>query len=185
MNIRTMSIRRSHYEIAFETYLDRRGTPCVAVEDYPEVTRSRTGAKRFDYIVYPPSGPAALVDVKGRKSRPTGARGDCRQKTWVTKADVEGLLSWQAAFGDNFTAALVFAYWIEGPACSGIDSKQYAQSPAFTLAGRDYSFWIVPISEYAQHQKRLSKSWDTVSVPVAVFRRISRPLKNAWLPAPC
>ncbi|MFQ5412041.1 MAG: HYExAFE family protein [Phycisphaerae bacterium] len=179
-----MIVRRSHYEIAFESYLNRRGTPCVPIEDFPQVTRAQTGAKGFDYIVYPPSGPACLVEVKGRKSRAPTADGDCRQKTWVTRADVEGLLAWQEAFGGDFEASLVFAYWIDGASTNPIDPPR-RPPPTFTLAGRDYSFWIVPIREYARHQKRLSRSWDTVSIPVAVFRRISRPLKSAWPPAPC
>ncbi|MFQ5429650.1 MAG: HYExAFE family protein [Phycisphaerae bacterium] len=175
-----MKARRSHYELAFEACLARRGTPCVAVEDVKHFARKRTGTKLFDYIVYPTGGPACLVDVKGRKSRARADTADCRQKTWVTRADIEGLRAWQHVFGDEYRAMFVFAYtWAEeaGPAGRPADM--------FAFAGRRYSFWLVPLVEYARHQKMLSRSWDTVSIPVDVFRSISRPLECVWPAAPC
>lgn len=180
-----MSIRRSHYELAFEAYLARRGTPFVAVEDVVHFAKHKTGTKTFDYIVYPPDGRACLIDVKGRKSRLPTSDADARQKTWVTREDIEGLLNWQDAFGSDHVSAFVFAYWLVdqddfGPADAGKDGGRI-----FGFAGRQYSFWFVPVAEYVNHQKQLSKRWDTVSVPRLTFRQISRAVESVWPAAPC
>ncbi len=181
-----MRTRRSHYEIAFEQHMARRGTPCVAIEDVKHFAKARAGAKIFDYIVYPPGGLACLVDVKGRKSRIGKAKADCRQKTWVTRADIEGLAVWQDVFGAEYVGMFVFAYWLSDARelrAAGDDSL--ADGASFRLAGRDYSFWLVSAEEYTQHQRPLSESWSTVSIPRDVFRRISRRLETAWPSAPC
>lgn len=176
-----MTVRRSHYELAFEAFLARRGTPCVVVEDVKHLAKTRTGTKIFDYIVYPAGSSACLVDVKGRKS-PSGA--DCRQKTWVTRADIEGLQTWQEIFGQEYVAMFVFAYWLARDSESSHDIDGRA-AQAFSYAGRRYSFWLVSVAEYTKYQKQLSKSWDTVSVPREVFRSISRRLESSWPAAPC
>jgi len=164
--------RRSHYEIAFEQHLARRGTPCVAIEDVKHFAKARAGAKIFDYIVYPPGGRAFLVDVKGRKSRIGPAKADCRQKTWVTRADIEGLAVWQDVFGADFVGMFAFAYWLaDAPTTPGAGGGALADGASFRLAGRDYSFWLVSAEEYTKHQRPLSESWSTVSIPRAVFRR--------------
>ena len=181
-----MISRRSHYELAFEAFLNRRGTPFVAVEDVRHFVKGRIGLKAFDYIVYPATGPACLVDVKGRKCPGLVADGECRQKTWVTRADITGLLAWQSLFGSGYVATFVFAYWLAGSAAAGdTESSHRLRGPVLSLAGRRYSFWLVSAAEYADHQKCLSRSWDTVSVPRDVFRAISRPLANIWPASPC
>lgn len=180
-----MTVRRSHYELAFEAYLDRRGTAYVAVEDVRHFAKRRTGAKAFDYIVYPPGGAACLVDVKGRKTTTKSAEADCRQKNWVTRSDVSGLLTWQEVFGSDYVAMFVFAYWLAGREGASAGKGSGPASPSFCLAGRRYSFWLVSVAEYAKYQKRLSKSWNTVSIPRDVFRSISKRLEPSWPAAPC
>ena len=180
-----MSVRRTHYELAFESYLDRRGTPCVAIEDVKHIAKGRAGAKIFDYIVYPSGGPPCLVDVKGRKSSSGGAKGDCRQRTWVTRADLEGLAAWQEVFGEDYRTAFVFAYWLVGDPGPSVEAGPERAAEVWSFAGRRYSYWLVPAAEYAKHQRPLSKRWDTVSVPREVFRRISRRLETSWPAAPC
>jgi len=158
----------------------------VAIEDVKHFAKRRIGTKVFDYIVYPPGDRACLVDVKGRKSPVNSAETDCRQKNWVTRADIDGLEEWQRIFGEDFSAQFVFAYWLTAP--PGGDSGQGVPEPdvsTFDFAGRRYSFWIVPLADYVRHQKRLSKSWDTVSIPREDFRRISRRLEASWPAAPC
>jgi len=179
-----VTIRRSHYEMAFEAYLNRRGVAFVAVEDVRHFVKGGLGCKAFDYIVYPTGGPACLVDVKGRKST-AAAEGECRQRSWVTRADVNGLLAWEGLFGRDFVGAFVFAYWLAGS--GGTESVGGGRDgrSTFSFAGRQYSFWIVPVREYASRQKRLSRSWDTVAVPCGVFRSITRPLASVWPAAPC
>jgi len=180
-----MSVRRTHYELAFEAYLAKRGTPCVAIEDVKHFAKRRTGTKIFDYIVYPSGGKACLVDVKGRKSTATDAQTDCRQKNWVTRADIEGLTEWQKVFGEDYSAQFVFAYWLTKRPCSPVGGAQEEMPPSFGFAGRQYSFWLVPLADYARHQQRLSKRWDTISIPREVFRRISRRLEASWPAAAC
>lgn len=180
-----VTARRSHYELAFESYLDHRGTPYVGVEDVRHFTKEYTGTKAFDYIVYPAGCKACLVDVKGRKSTIRAAGSDCRQRNWVTRDDVTGLLTWQEVFGPDFVATFVFAYWLanwQPPLAAGPE----AVTPScFSFAGRRYSFWVVSVADYSKQKKRLSTRWDTVSVPSEGFRRISRPLETSWPAAPC
>jgi hypothetical protein len=179
-----MTARHTHYELAFETYLDRRGIAYVAVENVRHFFRGRVGIKAFDYIVYPAGSPPCLVDLKGRKAVQAAKKHDCRQKNWVTRSDITGLLTWQEVFGREYSAAFVFAYWVP----TGDDRlwpDAGAQGSLFTFAGRRYSFWIVPAAEYARHQRHLSTSWDTVAVRREVFRQISQPLSALWPPAPC
>lgn len=178
-----MTIKRCHYENAFEAYLARRGIPCVSVEEVRHHAKARAGLKLFDYIVYPSDGRACLVDVKGRKSNGVGRDGEPRQKTWVTRADIEGLTEWGEVFGEDFVPAFVFAYWLAdsgGKTDELIDTDRY-----FPFAGRTYSFWIVRLEDYVRHQKLLSKRWDTVTVGIEAFRAISRSLDGAWPAAPC
>ncbi len=180
-----VSIRRTHYELAFEKYLDRRGTPYVAVEDVHHFVRGRTGIKAFDYIVYPASGPACLVDVKGRKSVSPKGGGEVRRKNWVTRDDVTGLLSWQDVFGEDYASVFIFAYWLAGEKKPAESPQAEAEDYSLRFAGRRYSFWLVRVEEYARHEKQLSKSWRTVHVPRATFREISKPLESVWPASPC
>ncbi|MFH1416964.1 MAG: HYExAFE family protein [Planctomycetota bacterium] len=180
-----MSLRRTHYELAFETHLDRRGTPYVAVEDVHHFVRGRTGIKTFDYIVYPASGPACLVDVKGRKSISPAGGGEVRRKNWVTRDDVTGLLSWQDVFGEGYAAVFVFAYWLAGERQQAGSPEEEQGGYSLRFAGRRYSFWLVMVEEYAKHQTQLSKSWGTVHMPREVFRAISKPLESTWPASPC
>ncbi len=168
-----MSPRGTHYEMAFERYLDQRATPYVAVEDVRHAAPGPLGAKAFDYIVYPPRQPACLVEVKGRKSRLGRDAGECRHKTWVSRADLDGLLEWQRVFGPEFTTAFVFVYWLAGWPREGCPD-------GLTFVGRRYAFFVVDLPDYAVSCKPLSARWRTISVPAGVFRAISRPLEAAW-----
>lgn len=178
-----MTIKRCHYENAFEAYLARRGIAYVPIEEVRHVAKSQAGLKLFDYIVYPSDARACLVDVKGRKSDGVAKDGEPRQKTWVTRGDIEGLTRWGDVFGDDYVPAFVFAYWLAGAGSEThelIDTGRY-----FAFAGRTYSFWLVPLDDYVRFQKRLSIRWDTVSVGREAFREISRCLDAAWPAAPC
>jgi hypothetical protein len=179
-----MKIRRSHYEMAFEAYLDQRGTPYVMIEDVRHLVKGRLGAKAFDYIVYPPGRAPCLVDVKGRKINAAPSKPDARSKNWVTRGDLEGLRAWQDAFGPEYEAMFVFGFWLSGG--KGPDAIQPGLfGPVASLAGRVYSFWLVKLSDYAQRSKLLSRRWDTVTIPTEEFRRISQQIEAAWPAAPC
>lgn len=176
-----MRTPRSHYETAFERYLDLQGMPHVAVDELRQMVRRDTGLKSFDYVVYPPAGPPCLVDVKGRKSVGESRTSELRQKNWVTQSDVDGLLAWQGVFGPGYLAMFVFAYWLADAGGGGEPPSR----DSFSFAGRWYSFWLVSVAEYRAHQRKLSDRWRTVSVPRAAFREISRPLAQCWFAASC
>lgn len=176
-----MNVRRSHYEMAFEDYLARRGTPCVAIEDVKHFAKSRSAAKIFDYIVYPPAAHACLVDVKGRKVVRTQQDGELQMKSWVTEGDIDGLSAWQEVFGPEYVAMFAFVYWITGE--EPLFPPEGDQS--FIFAGRRYSFWLVNLNDYLEKQQPRSKRWRTVWVPQDRFREISRRLESSWPAAPC
>ncbi len=167
--------------MAFEGYLARRGTPCVAIEDVKHFAKSRSAAKIFDYIVYPPGDHACLVDVKGRKVLRGVHDGDVQMKSWVTAADLEGLGAWQDVFGPEYIAMFVFAYWITG------EEPLFPPEgdETFIFAGRRYSFWLVTLKDYLTCQRPRSKRWGTVWVPQEQFRGITRRLESSWPAAPC
>ncbi|HWL94154.1 MAG TPA: HYExAFE family protein [Phycisphaerae bacterium] len=176
-----MAIRRSHYEMAFEAYLARRGTPCVAIEDVKHFAKSKAGAKIFDYIVYPSGGPACLVDVKGRKTSRAAADDAVQTKSWVTRGDLDGLQAWLDVFGSEYIAMFAFAYWLVG------DEPLFAaeDDATFVFAGRRYSFRLVSLADYLMHHRNRSSKWDTVWVPADPFRSICRRLEASWPAAPC
>ncbi|MFQ5422643.1 MAG: HYExAFE family protein [Phycisphaerae bacterium] len=178
-------VRRTHYETAFQQYLDGRGTPYVAIEDVRHGVKGRTGIKSFDYIVYPVGGRPCLVDVKGRKSAPPRGGADWRPKNWVTRADVVGLTEWPTVFGGDYEAVFVFAYWLVGAVDESGVAVGRRCAAAMTLAGRAYSFWLVRVAEYARHQRQISRRWDTVAIPHDVFRSIAHRVETCWPAAPC
>ncbi len=182
-----MAERRSHYELAFEALLNRRGTPFVAVEDVRHRVKGRLGAKTFDYVVYPSGGPAYLVDVKGRKLSAGVERSDARSNSWITRADLEGMQTWQEVFGPDYVTSFVFAFWLSGDIETGgaAPSSLASGRNVMAFAGRRYSFWLVRLVDYAQHQKQRSKKWDTLTIPTEDFRRISTRLQAVWPEAPC
>lgn len=177
-----MSIRRSHYELAFEAYLNRRGTPYVAIEDVRHFVKGRLGEKAFDYVVYPSSGRPCLVDVKGRKIPASPHCADARTKNWVTRADLTGLQAWQDVFGAQYRAGFVFGFWLSGPM-----PPEMPQPPesVFPFAGRHYRFWLAGLKDYLPYHRQLSKRWDTVNISTEAFHRISLPVERAWPSAPC
>ncbi len=70
-----MSKASAHYEAALGDYLRSRGVPYVAVDEARRSVFAGAKIKSFDFIVYPPTGPSWLVDVKGRKFPYTGGGG--------------------------------------------------------------------------------------------------------------
>lgn len=168
-----MTIRRSHYEIAFERYLTRLGVAFVSVEDVKRNISGGPGIKLFDYIVYPGGEVNYLVDVKGRKVN-GGKSGRSRTwKSWVTAADIAGLTEWEAVFGAGFRSAFVFAHWLDrtGP---------WRDADVERLAGRNYSFQLVLLDEYRAHQRVLSPRWRTVTLSRADFVRLARTPSRLW-----
>jgi len=181
---RSSRIARSHYELAFEAYLNQRGTPYVSVEEVRQNVPGRMGIKSFDYIVYPAMGRACLVDVKGRKC-PVGPAGRGRLKNWVTQADVTGLTEWQSIFGSDFEAVFVFAYWLAPTSATAPGQPCFDALQAWQFAGRSYEYHLIPLITYARYASILSVRWETVSIPSERFQEAAVRLDRVWDAAPC
>jgi hypothetical protein len=89
-------------------------------------------------------------------------------KNWSTHDDLESLTRWEAIFGLGFRGLLVFAYNIIG------DRAPLPKELLFEHRGALYAFLGVPLGDYAACCRRISIRWDTVSMPVADFRRLAR-----------
>jgi hypothetical protein len=165
--------RDNHYETAFENYLRCRGWPYVAVDESKKAIFADARIKSFDFLVYSSTGPNLLVDVKGRKF-PDGVQGAKQRgaskawENWVTREDVEGLSEWEKVFGSGFQAALVFAYWLQGPPQRApfVDVHLFRQ--------RHYAFAAVTLSQYVAAAKPRSAKWQTIAVPGAQLALLAR-----------
>lgn len=161
--------RDNHYEAAFEAYLRRERLAYIAVDEARRSLVPDGSLKSLDFIVSPPSGPAWLVDVKGRRF-PSGDESQQYWKNWSTRDDLRSLAAWQRHFGESFVPMLVFAYHLVGRR-SPLPVEQL-----FEFRGQYYGFVAVRLADFVPHARPLSDRWDTVAMPVGEFRRAARPL---------
>ena len=173
MVLAEMTRRSVHYEAALEDYLRSRGTPYVAVDETRRVIFAGARIKSFDFLIYPPSGPNLITDVKGRKFPYTSGSSHRYWENWVPRADLEGLAEWERAFGTGYRAVLVFTYLLSGP------ENRWPQSPVHPFQGEHYAFLTAGLSEYARQARTRSSKWATVSVPGMAFREMVQPLCDA------
>lgn len=168
-----MAQRHIHYEAAFEDYIRSRGWPYIPVDEHRKALFHGARVKSFDFLLYRATSPAWLVEIKGRKF-PYHVRGATRYwENWVAREDLDDMAQWQGVFGEQFRSVLIFAYWL-----LGLPDKD--PSPEIhTFRDQHYAFLCVPTEEYARHARPRSASWNTVSVPVAEFRRLARPIHLA------
>ena len=80
------------------------------------------------------------------------------------------LLKWQAVFGRDFRALLVFAYHV----VSEEERDKFAD--LFSFRDRVYSFYGVWVEDYREAMQTRSESWQTVSVPSGAFRELRSPI---------
>jgi len=172
-----MSQRRFHYDLAFETYLRHHAVPYVAVDEAKRALVSSGAAapftgtplKNFDFVVYSRAGSNLLIDVKGRKHC---GRGDRGLQNWVTDDDLASLARWQTLFGRGFKSVFAFLYW-----CT--NTPQVSLFDDLFLAGtRWYALYAIAADQYRPHARRRSRSWRTLNLPAADFRRLARPLRE-------
>jgi len=107
-----MPRRGTHYERAFESYLQERQIPYVAVDQAKKAVFAGAKIKSFDFILYPRQGPKILADVKGRKVASRSFLRGRGAESWTTRDDVTGLQAWEEVFGYEYLAAFIFAYWL-------------------------------------------------------------------------
>lgn len=165
-----MALRSNHYETAFEAFLRTERRPYVAVDEARRALTAQASLKSLDFIVYSTHGRNLLVDIKGRKF-PTGAHGTGqRWENWASEEDLSSLLQWQQLFGDDFRAALVFAYDIA-------EQRWHDQHPVrWEFRRRTYAFYVVWADEYAASMRGRSRAWETVSVPSRDYLELRHPI---------
>ena len=167
--------RGNHYEAAFEAYLRDRRLGYVAVDESRRASLDDEPVKSIDFIVYGARGGARLlIDVKGRRF-PGGTKEKPKfiWQNWVEREDVEGLERWEASFGPEYRALLVFAYYI----LPEVDLRP-GTADVWVWKGRRYLMRAVPVTEYRRHMRVRSPKWDTVHLPTAAFRSVVRPLRD-------
>lgn len=158
--------RKVHYEAAFESYLQAKGWPYVAVDDAKKAVFGAASLKSFDFVVYSQSGPNLLVEVKGRKfpGRRTGRKTASRTwENWVTRDDVDSMRRWEEVFGGEFLGMLVFAYWLQGPPAEAPFDDVHAFRERF------YAFMGIPSATYVAMARPRSARWQTITVPSRQF----------------
>ncbi|VAX37408.1 hypothetical protein MNBD_PLANCTO02-899, partial [hydrothermal vent metagenome] len=115
-----MTIRRNHYEVAFEEYLRFLRTPYVAVDEKRRALFGQSSLKSLDFIVHPKDQNNLLVDIKGRRypsGRTSSENSSSKSaghkwENWATDDDISSMLQWNTVFGSEFRAILIFAYHI-------------------------------------------------------------------------
>ena len=142
-----------------------------------EATVSRGGGggtlKNFDFLVYAPSGPNLLVDVKGRKH--AGRRGRMLDN-WVTESDVSSMRTWQRYFGPGFRAVFAFLYWCDHQPPDALFLE------LFEYRRRWYAMLAIEVDDYLTHMRPRSGRWGTVNMPAEAYHRLSRPFHELWRP---
>lgn len=165
--------RDNHYENAFEAYLRDRRLGYVAVDESRRSSLEDEPVKSIDFIVYGSCGSKLLVDIKGRRF-PSKSKGKLRRiwQNWVEEDDVEGLERWQASFGPEYRALLVFAYHI----LPEVELRR-GTADVWVWRGRRYLMRAVSVIDYRQHMRVRSPKWRTVYLPMTAYRDVVRPLR--------
>jgi len=163
--------RDNHYEAAFEAYLRRQRWPYIAVDEARRSLVPDGSLKSLDFIVSPPGGISWLVDIKGRRF-PSGDESQQYWKNWSTRDDLRSLAAWQRHFGDGFCPLLVFAYHLVG------SRSPLPPERLFEFRGEHYGFLGVRLADFVPAARPLSDRWDTVAMPVGLFRRAARPFEE-------
>ena len=202
----SMPTDHHHYEKAFETWLRRRRTPFVAIEQVRRSADREGPIKSFDFLVHA-GRRHYVVDVKGRRFPTVSAGRETWWENWIHWDDLEGLFAWEQHFGESYEGLLVFCYWLQlpppvtlplenrgesrdGPGsgtcetgrCSASeredrDGPRSGTVPIFSLDGRDYLMVAVPARVFAEHCRKRSARWKAVHVPEKVFTGIIRPVE--------
>jgi hypothetical protein len=163
--------RSNHYEAAFEAYLQWHGLCYVAVDETRRASLGDVRVKSLDFIVYGADGARLLVDVKGRRF-PGGKPPRQRRvwENWSMREDVDGLAQWETLSGPGYQGLLVFTYHL-GPAVALPEDVE----DLWTWRGRRYLLRAVAADDYRRHMRTRSPKWQTVHLPLPIFRGLVRP----------
>jgi hypothetical protein len=161
---------KNRYEQAFLAWLRKRGLVYLSVDETQRHVMGAQTVKNPDVVVYGSEGRGFVVDVKGRRY-PGGTRQKPRRvwEHWCTRQDCFGLIRWADAL--QAQALLVFVYQVRisqtEPWPSWLEKWRW-RGTLFGLCG-------VSAQQYLEHMRLRSVKWDTVSVPMGIFRALARP----------
>lgn len=166
-----MAQRTNHYDAAFEEYLRATRTAYVVVDEKRRSLLQEASLKSMDFIAYSRRSHNLLVDVKGRRY-PSGTDANPHKwENWTTAEDIQSLLQWQEVFGEGFRSVFVFAYHV-------VDSRFVTDfDQVFDFRERTYAFYGIWVDEYQAEMRTRSISWETVSLPSSVFRKLRLPIE--------
>jgi len=164
-----MAKRHNHYELAFETYLRAQRMAYVAVDEQRRSLLAQGSLKNLDYIVTPSDSVTLLIDIKGRRF-PSGEKHKQYWRNWSTWDDLKSMARWQDKMGSGSLALLVFAYEVVG------ERSPVEPQRLFEFRERRYAFLAVRVADYIHFSRRLSEKWQTVSMPLGLFRQAAFPL---------
>lgn len=154
----------NHYESALEHELLLRGAALMPVDEIRTATAAGRPHKNFDFVLYRGGGPHWLLEVKGRSLLASRS-----PNPWTTMEDMANLAGWQPVFGPAFEPVFAFVFEIEACRDDG----------HFVREGRNYQAWAMPLADVAALSHVRSRSWRTLTIPAAAFRRAARPLFEA------
>ena len=155
----------NHYERAFESWLIDNRIEYESVDEHKRTAFGHSDVKSFDFLLYLPSRPTVIAEVKGRKFKGTSLAKLAGFECWVTIEDIEGLTRWQRVFGGEHQAIFVFNYKTEN-----ID-VDFDGRDAFYFDANRYLFFCVKLEDYRRYMKRRSPKWRTVTLPADKFRQ--------------
>jgi hypothetical protein len=166
-----MAKRDNHYEAAFEAYLRERRIAYVAVDEQRRSRLAVGSLKNVDFIVSPADGATLLVDVKGRRF-PSGNRSKQYWRNWSTQDDLHSLARWQDQLGPGSLALFGFVYHVVG------ERAPLPPEQLYVYRGERYAMLAVRAADYIRFARPLSAKWQTVSMPVALFRQAAVPFDD-------
>lgn len=176
------SRRRNHYDNAFRTQLELKGTGYAAIDESRRAKLHDARLKSMDYVVQS-HGWTLLIDVKGR-------RGNDRQldhsaENWTEREEIESMLRWQQVFGARTLSVLVFVYHRAGFECDLETTNRVMTDAPLPSAETcrleseledHYRFFAITVGAYSRAMRLRSPRWDTVSIPRQRFRELRQPL---------
>jgi hypothetical protein len=166
--------RSNHYEVAFESYLQRHRLCYVAVDETRRALLEDAAVKSLDFLILGGDGARLVVDIKGRRF-PGGPPKKPRRvwESWSFRDDVDGLGRWADLAGPGFRALLVFAYCLH----PSIELSE-GTPDLHVFRGRRYLFRAVEVDDYRRHMRVRSPRWGTVCLPLGMFRSLVRPMSD-------
>jgi hypothetical protein len=169
--------RSNHYEVAFESYLQEQRLCYVAVDETRRALIGDSPVKSLDFLVFGRDGARLVIDIKGRRF-PAGPPRRPRRvwECWSFRDDIDGLERWSSLAGPSFRGLLVFAYHLHASVELSPDTPDL-----HVCRGRRYLFRAVDVDDYRRHMRVRSPRWGTVTLPLAAFRSVVRPLRDFTL----